>query len=1248
MITTSNFANVLQAMDFIKVGEKYEKYYPQFDVRMKADIKNRKLFFPEEIKGRERNDYFDESHKENMVVFECVNRLLEKGYRPEHIELEKEWHLGHDAKSGRADICVTNAMGKMLFIIECKTAGREYESELRKTQIDGGQLLSYWQQERGCEWLLLYASDFVDGTIIYVTDSIGCKDDNNVRAAKKNDVSLKLYEDAHTTEELFNVWDETYDKRTFGDVVFREDTVAYKIGAKPLRKKDLRDFSENDKIVNRFEEILRHNNVSDKENAFNRLVVLFICKLVDEIQKKDEEIVEFQYKVGTDTYENLQDRLQRLHHDGMKKFMKEDIFYVSDSYAEDLIQQYTGQKREKLIADLKVTLRKLKFYTNNDFAFKDVHNEELFYQNGKILVEVVQLFEKYRIIGSNDLQTLGDLFEQLLNKGFKQNEGQFFTPIPITRFIWDSLPLKMLAERNDSEYPKIIDYACGAGHFLTQGYEAVNEFFGSNNSNWVDDKLYGVEKDYRLARVSKISLFMHGAGNGNIIFGDGLENYRDKNITPGSFDILVANPPYSVAAFKPHLSIKDNAFDVLAKISNNGSEIETLFVERMAQLLKPQGVAAVILPSSILSKESESFIAARESLLQNFSIKAVVQLGSKTFGATGTNTVVLFLEKFNSPPNRFDLCSDSVQAILTANNLTDWVDKDILTAYLSKIQVSEENYIEFVSKKRNYDAWADVAYIEAYVQAFIASTEYTNKTKQKSYQEWPEDKKRMWCNDSFYSYAINKEQEKLLYFSLAYGQMAIVINAPDDNKGQEKFLGYGWSNRKGQEGIQIKNMGGLMYSPTARKATDTLAALVRSAFDDAEPLSGDLSEYYHYMAVTDMLDFSRVDFNKAIKTTKLRHLVVKDGMTLYTLDSKDFTVSIGDRVVSDEIVEDGAYPVYSANVFEEFGRINKQNITDFSQPSVIWGIDGDWMVNYLPKNYPFYPTDHCGVIRVNTDKIVPKYLAHALQVEGEYERFSRSNRASTARIKSLTVQVPDMAVQKKVVDEIDNIDGQIAELEQNIRKCDEDIKARFVEMFGTFPNNEKGWPIGKIRDLVADVRYGSSRKAADGENGKYPYLRMNNITYNGELDLKDIKTIDIPENELPKCSVQRGDVLFNRTNSKELVGKTCVYNREELMVLAGFIIRIRLNEKALPEFVSAFLNTDFSKQMLLGMCKAAIGQANINATEMQNIGVYIPPVEEQNRFVKFKYQVDKSKNEAKEKISELKQQREAAINKYFK
>ena len=160
---------------------------------------------------------------------------------------------------------------------------------------------------------------------------------------------------------------------------------------------------------------------------------------------------------------------------------------------------------------------------------------------------------------------------------------------------------------------------------------------------------------------------------------------------------------------------------------------------------------------------------------------------------------------------------------------------------------------------------------------------------------------------------------------------------------------------------------------------------------------------------------------------------------------------------------------------------------------------------------------------------------------------------------------------------------------------------------------------------MTEVRYGSSMKAAEGDSGKYPYLRMNNITYDGELDITDTKTIDIPDEEIDKCTVRRDDLLFNRTNSKELVGKTCVYNRDEMMVLAGFVVRVRLNDRALPEFVSAFLNTEFSKQMLLNMCKAAIGQANINAQELQNIGIYIPPIELQKEFVSFKAQVDKSK-----------------------
>ena len=830
---------------------------------------------------------------ENFVVLECNTRLLDKGYRPEHIELERRWNLGHEAKGGKADILVMDENKETLFIVECKTFGSEYKKEYNTTLNDGGQLFSYWQQERKCQWLMLYASDFTDGIINYQTDSIDCHDDANILEAAKKDTDIKLYKKAHTAEELFEVWDKTYEKRFVGDVVFRDDTVAYQIGVKPIRKRDLRDFSENDKIVNAFEEILRHNNVSDKENAFNRLIALFICKLVDEIEKTDDDEVEFQYKIGSDTYESLQDRLQRLHKEGMEKFMREEIFYIADTYAEDLVQQYTGQRRRKMIENLKQTIRILKFYTNNDFAFKDVHNEELFYQNGKILVEVVQLFQQFRIIDAKDVQLLGDLFEQLLNKGFKQNEGQFFTPIPITRFIWDSLPLDQIIRHGATvEYPKIIDYACGAGHFLSQGFKAVNDCVKRLNPDvenywsWIEEKLFGIEKDYRLARVSKISLFMYGAGKGNIIFGDGLENYRDKKIEPGTFDILVANPPYSVDAFKPHLKLKDNNFAILDKISNNGSEIETLFTERIAQLIKPEGIAAVILPSSILNKENESFIGARESILQNFKIRAISQFGSKTFGATGTNTVILFLEKFAEPPKRLDLAEDSVQAIIERCDLDGWEDSDILHEYLIKIKVTAADYARFISQEADYTEWQVVPYFAQYVAAFSASSEVRAKEKKTAFKKLSVAEKMKWYNPKFYTYVLRIEREKLIYFALTYNQTTLITAAPDDNAKQEAYLGYKWSNRKGNEGIQIISRGGLLYNEENRRAENVIAGIIRNSFSDKELSVDELNEYYYYLRLSDMLDFSGVDFNKGIKTVKLRNQEIKTGMIAYKLNER--------------------------------------------------------------------------------------------------------------------------------------------------------------------------------------------------------------------------------------------------------------------------------------------------------------------------------------------------------------------------
>ena len=278
----------------------------------------------------------------------------------------------------------------------------------------------------------------------------------------------------------------------------------------------------------------------------------------------------------------------------------------------------------------------------------------------------------------------------------------------------------------------------------------------------------------------------------------------------------------------------------------------------------------------------------------------------------------------------------------------------------------------------------------------------------------------------------------------------MIISAPDENKEQEKFLGYKWSNRKGQEGIQIIKAGGCLYNAFDRADKNSIAGLIRNAFSDGDMFDvEELDQYYYRLRLQDMLDFSGTAFSKSIKTTPTRVLKDIPGLTNYRLSDKNyFDLSIGNRVLSDEVVENGSIPIYSANVFEEFGKIDKQNITDFSMPSILWGIDGDWMVNILPANKPFYPTDHCGVLRIKTDDIMPKYMALALQVEGEFERFSRSNRASTQRIANLIIQIPSVADQQKIVDEIKTIDQKIADEQAIITEQSEKVKSKFVEMFG--------------------------------------------------------------------------------------------------------------------------------------------------------------------------------------------------------
>jgi restriction endonuclease S subunit len=172
------------------------------------------------------------------------------------------------------------------------------------------------------------------------------------------------------------------------------------------------------------------------------------------------------------------------------------------------------------------------------------------------------------------------------------------------------------------------------------------------------------------------------------------------------------------------------------------------------------------------------------------------------------------------------------------------------------------------------------------------------------------------------------------------------------------------------------------------------------------------------------------------------------GYRLSLADSEKFSVSIGKRILNKQLEADGKIPVYSANVIEPFGYINDLLISDFSVPSVLWGIDGDWMTCYIAENKEFYPTDHCGVLRCKTNEVNTRYLAHILEKEGKKMGFSRSYRASIDRIKGITFTVPDKTLQDETIIKIEEIEAHIHKAEKQL----EVLSGKTVEILNRYLN----------------------------------------------------------------------------------------------------------------------------------------------------------------------------------------------------
>lgn len=760
--------NLIELLGFkAQEGEKdvFYKSYPSHNgYVLKVDFEKEKIDYGTKIQlGDLTTSNFENS--ENFVVLEGVDRVLEKGYAPDKLSLEHKWPMGRKEK-GKLDILVMDKDDKAYLMIECKTWGDEYEKEKKKMQRDGGQLFSYFQQDKAAQYLCLYASRMLDGKIEFTNDIV------------KVDEAWK---ELDNQKEIFDHWNKNFNDNG----IFEEWANAYDIEIKSLTRGRLKELTEEDsgRIYNQFAEILRHNVVSDKPNAFNKIFNLFLCKIVDEDRKHDEEL-KFQWIIETDTNEDLQKRLSDLYKQGMKEYLTKEVTDYNDEQVEEKLYALDAAVRDQI----REMFTRVRLHKNNEFAFKEVYDEKSFEENAVVVREVVELLQPYQLRYGHKQQFLGDFFELLLSTGIKQEAGQFFTPVPIAKFIISSLPLRELINQkieNDETQilPYIIDYAAGSGHFLTESMDEVQNIINKidekkqrpsvkrnlsswkiNPFDWAYDFVYGIEADYRLVKTAKVSCFLNGDGLANVIHADGLDHFKkstdykgklkevskDDPKDNGLFDVLVANPPYSVSAFKNTLKNGGESFELFNRLTDESSEIECLFIERTKQLLKPGGWAGIILPSSILGN-SGIYTDAREIILKYFTIKAIAEFGSNTFMATGTNTVTLFLERRSN--NDWKKIEDAIKNFFdkpkeaTVNGI-----KNAFSKYVDEVfeDTTLQDYISLVNNKPN-EIITKQELFDDYKTWFSGLTEIKSLKTKKSFKDKAKDEKQAELDKLFYA-----------------------------------------------------------------------------------------------------------------------------------------------------------------------------------------------------------------------------------------------------------------------------------------------------------------------------------------------------------------------------------------------------------------------------------------------------------------------------------------------------------------
>jgi type I restriction enzyme, S subunit len=287
-------------------------------------------------------------------------------------------------------------------------------------------------------------------------------------------------------------------------------------------------------------------------------------------------------------------------------------------------------------------------------------------------------------------------------------------------------------------------------------------------------------------------------------------------------------------------------------------------------------------------------------------------------------------------------------------------------------------------------------------------------------------------------------------------------------------------------------------------------------------------------------------------------------------------------------------------------------------------------------NVGLVPTGREYFLGPNVAKIVVekefynKYILYFLSSQVALKNVSALSKATTQASISMTnirdVNVPFTSIsnQQQIVSKIEELFSELDKGIEELKTAQQQLKVYRQAVLkwafeGKLTNEDlkdgespEGWKNATIGDICTSVEYGSATKS--NATGKIPVLRMGNIQ-NGIFDWEDLVYTD-DEEEINKYLLRKNDVLFNRTNSAELVGKTAIYKGEKPAIFAGYLIRInRIEDKIDANYLTYYLNSKQAKSYGNSVRSFGVNQSNINGTKLKTYPLPLPPLEEQQQIV---------------------------------